>query len=556
MTITRDKKLKPNRVKSSIKSVGATTATSNSGSSNNNQTVTITINNPKAETTRTPTTTTQTDIEKAGEELKLAFKKFNDLLAKVEALKIVVPDAIKKITMDKGDVDTVDKIKKLIIELKSRSAKLTQMLGTTATATAARTPGVLAGSVPQSVGGIPQKAGSFPTNAYSSDYVQQPMSYYSPAQPALTSNYQVEMMARLEKERLARIAAQQHPALTDGVINSQLDQLAAQAAAQAAQAAAQSSQGMLTPAGHSDTYISPETTLTQLELEAKAQAEAQAKAQAEAQAKAQAEAQAAQAKAQAAAQAAQAGGGIAQGNTTETVGDTVINLQDPDLSDAFRVNIRGSQETVEEIVAKHSGSTEDLQDAYADHVNNFENYTKTLTNPKEIAIATQILNAYDKILKQLGTGIDEIDGDSSNVSVVDVVGVKAPTYPLYPNEQAENYPQLLLEFKKDVRGFRHDMFNFMLSDNWKNMSETEKKFYLVQMNVASKDLNENAIREVDYQYLNKLNQSQLKSILISLGSSKYVGSSYTAKEKQINQILRLLLAKKATDDITLQPMII
>jgi hypothetical protein len=533
MSITRDKgkssKKKKKKDNVEIKS-NITTVTSKSDASNNKQTVSITINNPNA-TTPSITSTTQTDIEKAGEELKLAFKEFNDLLQKAEALKIAVPDAIKKITMDKGDVDTVDKIKKLVIELKSRSAKLTQMLGATSLASN-RTPGVLGSSV---TAGVPQQAGSFPTNAYSSDFVAQPMSYYSPAQGALTSNYQTELAARLAAERAARIAAQQHPALTDNAINSQLDQLAA-AAAQGA-----TTQGMLTPAGHSDAYIPPETTLTQLELEAKAQAEAQAKAQAEA---------------QAAAAAAQPGNTTAAqaGNTTE-VGDTVISLQDPELSEAFRANIIGSQEIVKEIIAKHSGSAEDLEDAYADHVNNFENYTKTLTNPKEIAVGAQVLNAYEKILKQLGPE-EEIDGDASSVTVVDVVGVKAPSYPLYPNEQAENYPQLLLQFKKDVRGFRHDMFNFMLSNNWKNMSETEKQFYLMQMNIASKDLNENAIRDVDYQFLNKKNQAQLRLILISLDSPKYVGTGYTAKDKQINQILKLLLEKKATDDVTLQPMII
>lgn len=525
-----------------------TTVTSKSDTSNNKQTVSITINNPASSTKDATAVKTQTDIEKAGEQLKIAFKEFNDLLAKAESLKLTIPDDIKKISIEKGDVDTVEKINKLILDLKTRSTKLTQMMGNASgslanstygrTSTTARTAGAFGAASPYSFGssrsayGITQaqRAGSFPTNAYSSDYVQQPMSYYSPAQGALTSNYQVEMMARLERERLARIAAQQHPALTDGAINTQLADLENQTHTQTHPTGGLT----LTPVGQLDTIITPETTLTQLELEAQEQAN-------------------------------QPSGG----NTT--VGEGVINLQDPDLSDAFRERVRGSQGAIEEIIVKHSGSAEGLQLAYAEHVNDFENYTKTLTNPKEIAIGTHMVATYRKVLSQLGEMIppalvnstggsageeEEIDGDATGVTVVDIVGTRPPTYPLYPNENAENYPQLLLAFKKDVRGYRHDMFNFMLSDNWQNMSDLEKGAYLIQMNVASKDLNENAIRQVDYDFLNNKTAPQLKAILKALGSQTLIGSGSIPKDKLINGILKLLIEKQASSDVTLQPTVI
>jgi len=521
--------------KTSTKTIGATTVTSKSDTSNNKQTVSITINNPASSTKEATDATavkTQTDIEKAGEQLKIAFKEFNDLLAKAESLKLTIPDDIKKISIEKGDVDTVEKINKLILDLKTRSTKLTQMMGNASgsTSTTARTAGAFGAASPYSFGssrsayGITQdqRAGSFQTNAYSTDYVQQPTSYYSPAQGALTSNYQVEMMARLERERLARIAAQQHPALTDGAINTQLADLENQTHTQTHPTGGLT----LTPVGQLDTIITPETTLTQLELEAQEQAN-------------------------------QPSGG----NTT--VGEGVINLQDPDLSDAFRERVRGSQGAIEEIIAKHSGSAEGLQLAYAEHVNDFENYTKTLTNPKEIAIGTHMVATYRKVLSQLGEMIppaageeEEIDGDATGVTVVDVVGTRPPTYPLYPNENAENYPQLLLAFKKEVRGYRHDMFNFMLSDNWLNMSDLEKGTYLIQMNVASKDLNENAIREVDYDFLDKKSAPQLKAILKALGSKTLIGSGSIPKNKLINAILKLLIEKQASSDVTLQPTVI
>jgi len=91
--------------KTSTKTIGATTVTSKSDTSNNKQTVSITINNPASSTKEATDATavkTQTDIEKAGEQLKIAFKEFNDLLAKAESLKLTIPDDIKKISIERA----------------------------------------------------------------------------------------------------------------------------------------------------------------------------------------------------------------------------------------------------------------------------------------------------------------------------------------------------------------------------------------------------------------------------------------------------------------------
>ena len=132
ISIMREKKPKAKpkpKPKPKRKPVARQTVTSStSGTSNNKQTVHITINNPSANADQKAQmdisgASAKQSMDAAGEQLKTTYKQFNDLLARAEALKIIVPDAIKKITIVEGDINTVEKINNLILELKARSAK-------------------------------------------------------------------------------------------------------------------------------------------------------------------------------------------------------------------------------------------------------------------------------------------------------------------------------------------------------------------------------------------------------------------------------------------------
>jgi hypothetical protein len=209
---------------------------------------------------------------------------------------------------------------------------------------------------------------------------------------------------------------------------------------------------------------------------------------------------------------------------------------------------------VAEIVAKHSDSREDLTLAYAGHVNNFENYTKTLTNPKEIAAAQKILN---QLLTNLSALRENLASNTTQAAPLtgDIVDVVAPTYPLYPNKQSPNYPTLLLKFKEEVRAYRHNMFNFMLTDNFNNMTQLEKDNILVQMDIATRDLNENVIRSDDVSFLDGKTKLELKQILIKLGSTKHVGKTLPAKPIMIEAVLSLLMERQYASNPSDQPVL-
>ena len=176
-------------------------------------------------------------------------------------------------------------------------------------------------------------------------------------------------------------------------------------------------------------------------------------------------------------------------------------------------------------LAGQMNTAEETHDEYIAVSTDLSGYIDSLTDPTE-------LNKANKVQEKLTAKIMEVpQGVPSSLQVFMVLGV----IPEYPNPATTETLKL----------FRREVFYYMLTEEWSKLSPAQKNLFVIKMNMASQEINQQEPDDADVDALvHALYQPQLVKLLQTLGTSL---APSTLQHKTKRPLAELILKKAYAD---------